>query len=262
MPRKPTLSPTRIAAYLECAVKYRYIYHDKIGRFYLRARPGYSFGSTLHQVLQTFHEEVRATGEAQSVERMMEEVETRWISAGYESAEQEEEFRAAGSDVISSYHAAVTERLSQGVETLWTEKTITTDMGPFRLSGRVDRVDRHADGALEIIDYKSGRWEVTPEDVAESLAMNIYQFILRRSHPGARVFATIYALRSGRQASAEMTDEEVERFGADILALGEEILGRDYENLEPVPVPACPTCEFLPRCEAFWRRQKRMERLD
>jgi putative RecB family exonuclease len=262
MPRKPTLSPTRIATYLECAVKYRYIYHDKIGRFYLRARAGYSFGSTMHQVLQTFHEEVRATGEAQSVERMMEEVETRWISAGYESTEQEQEYRSAGSEVISSYHAAVTERLSQGVETLWTEKTIATDMGPFRLSGRVDRVDRHADGALEIIDYKSGRWEVTPEDVAESLAMNIYQFILRRNHPGVRVLSTIYALRSGQHASAEMTDDEAGRFGADILALGEEILGRDYENLEPAHVPACPTCEFLPKCEAFWRMRKRMERLD
>jgi len=262
MARKPTLSPTRIAIYLECAVKYRYIYHDKIGRFYLRARPGYSFGSTMHQVLQSFHEEVRTTGEAQSVEQMQQEVETRWISAGYESAEQEDEFRTAGSEVIAAYHSAVTERLEQGVETVWTEKTLSTDMGPFRLSGRVDRIDRHADGSLEIIDYKSGRWEVTPEDVAESLAMTIYQYILRRNHPDTRVFATIYALRSGIHASSEMSDEQAERFGADILALGEEILGRDYAALEPVPVPACPTCEFLPRCEAFWRRQKRMERLD
>ncbi len=259
MPRKPTLSPTRIAIYLECAVKYRYIYHDKIGRFYLRARPGFSFGSTMHQVLQSFHDDVRATGEAQSVEKMLEQVDARWISAGYESVEQEREFRDAGTEVIGAYHSAVSERLNLGVETLWTEKTITTDMGPFRLSGRVDRIDRHADGSLEIIDYKSGRREVTSEDVAGSLAMNIYQFILRRNHPGARVVSTIYALRSGMQASAEMTGDDVERFSADILALGEEILNRDYENLEPVPVPACRDCEFLPRCEAFWCQQARME---
>ena len=52
--RKPTLSPTKIRTYLECAVKYRYVYVDKIGRFYLRARSYYSFGSTLHHVLQDF----------------------------------------------------------------------------------------------------------------------------------------------------------------------------------------------------------------
>jgi RecB family exonuclease len=262
MPRKPTLSPTRIATYLECAAKYRFIYHDKIGRFYLKARAGYSFGSTMHHVLQTFHEEVRATGEAQSVERMLSEVETRWISAGYESAEQEQELRTAGADVVASYHAAVTERLSHGVETLWTEKTITTDMGPFRLSGRVDRIDRHADGTLEIIDYKSGRTEVTSEDVAASLAMNIYQYILRKNHPGVRVIATIYALRSGAQASSELSDEDSERFGIDLLALGDEILGRDYDNVEPVPVEACEYCEFLPKCQAYWQRQRLMERFD
>src|SRR5579872_6233476 len=98
--RKPTLSPTRIATYLECAVKYRYIYHDKIGRFYLRARPGYSFGSTLHQVLQTFHDEIRQTGEAQSVEQLVEQVGQRWISAGYETPEQEQEYREASEEII------------------------------------------------------------------------------------------------------------------------------------------------------------------
>src|SRR5579871_1960020 len=147
--RKPTLSPTRIATYLECAVKYRYIYHDKIGRFYLRARPGYSFGSTLHQVLQSFHEEIRATGEAQSAEQMVEQVGQRWISAGYETPEQEQEYREASAEIVQAYHALATERMARQVETLYTEKTISTDMGPFKLSGRVDRVDRHPDGTLE-----------------------------------------------------------------------------------------------------------------
>src|SRR2546430_950433 len=204
MPRKPTLSPTRIATYVECAMKYRYIYHDKIGRFYLRARPGYSFGSTLHQVLQGFHEEARATGEAQSVERLVEQVDAKGISAGYESAEQEAGFRSASDGILQAYHADATRRPAENVQTLYTEKTITADMGPFRLQGRVDRVDLHPDGTLEIIDYKSGRQETSAEEVAESLAMCIYQLILRRSHPGTRVIATLYALRGGVSASYGM----------------------------------------------------------
>ena len=47
------------------------------------------------------------------------------------------------------------------METIATEKTISCDMGRFKLSGRVDRIDRHADGRLEIIDYKSGRWDTS-----------------------------------------------------------------------------------------------------
>lgn len=259
MPRKPTLSPTRIATYLDCAMKYRYIYHDKIGRFYLRARPGYSFGSTLHQVLQAFHEEARATGQAQSVEKMVEQVDEKWIGAGYASREQEAEYRAASDGILHAYHADASRRIAGEVQTLFTEKTITTDMGPFRLQGRVDRVDLFPDGTLEIIDYKSGRMETSAEEVAESLAMSIYQLIMRRNHPGQRVIATLYALRGGMSASYSMTDKEAIRFEQDMLMLGEEILARDFDAVEPVPVPACEGCEFIAKCRAFWRSQRRLD---
>jgi putative RecB family exonuclease len=255
MPRKPTLSPTRISAYLECAMKYRYLYIDKIGRFYVRSRPGYSFGSTLHRVLQDFH----AEGGVQSAEQMAAQLHQRWVAAGYESAEQEEAFRAAGAEIVQLYHSASQEQAAAEVITLFTEKTIKTDMGPFVLTGRVDRIDQHGDGTLEVVDYKSGRLEVSPEDVAGSLAMSIYQLILRRTYPGTRVVATIYALRSGMRASAEMTDEEAEQFGRDILALGEEILSRDFDGVEPERIEACEYCEFLPRCDRFWRRRDREE---
>ena len=155
--RKPTLSPTRINTYLECAVKYKYIYQDKIGRFYTKARAGYSFGSTLHNVLQDFHEQ----GAAHTPEEMVEELQQKWIGAGYESQEQEQAQREAGQQIVQAYHAAHQERVQAQVETIATEKTLSCDMGRFKLSGRVDRIDRHADGRLEIIDYKSGRWDTS-----------------------------------------------------------------------------------------------------
>lgn len=250
MSRKPTLSPTRIAAYLECAVRYRYIYIDRIGRFYMRSRPELSFGSTLHQVLRAYH----AAGATQTAGEMLQQYERHWVAAGYESATQEEQFREAGVGIVRSYHAASAERAAAGVETLLTEKTIRADLGRFALIGRVDRVDRHPDGTLEVVDYKSGRMSVTPEEVAGDLALRIYQLILRRTRPDSRVIATLYCLRSGGQASAGMADEEAERFAADIAALGDQILDRDFDTVEPVPVTGCARCEFLPRCERSWRR--------
>lgn len=257
-PRKPTLSPTRIGTYLDCAVKYRYVYVDKLGRFYTRARAGYSFGSTLHNVLQEYHEQ----GAASTPEQMTEDLATKWIGAGYESETQEAEHREAGQQIVRAYHEAHQERIAAQVETIATEKTITCDMGAFKLSGRVDRIDRHADGRLEIVDYKSGRWETTPEQVANSLAMSCYQLILRRLHPDTPVFATIYCLRSGIAASYELAGEELLEFERDLLQLGAQILEQDYTLLEPVPLEICPTCEFLPLCSRYWRAQERRERLD
>lgn len=250
--RKPTLSPTRIETYLECAVKYKYIYIDKIGKFYLRARPGFSFGSSLHRVLQQFHQE----GESLSAEDLVAGLEQRWISAGYETEEQEQAHLETGQQIVQAYHAAHQERAEAQVETIATEKTLSYDMGAFKLSGRIDRIDRHADGNLEIIDYKSGRLETTPEQVAGDLAMNIYQLLLKRQHPESRVFATLYCLRSGVSASVELSDEALDQLEQDLRVLGAEILERDYAQLEPVPMDICADCEFLSRCMRIWKKQK------
>ncbi len=256
--RKPTLSPTRIATYLECAVRYKYIYEDKIGRFFMRAKPGYSFGSTLHHVLQHFH----AEGATHSAEELIVRMEQTWIGAGYATDEQEQAHREAGQQIVQAYHAAHQERLAGQVETIATEKTLSYDMDQFKLSGRIDRIDRHPDGSLEIIDYKSGRWETTSDEVAGDLAMCCYQLILKRLHPDARVFATIYCLRSGNQASAELSEEALDQFERDIRQIGAEILDRDFSQAEPVRKDICPECEFLPVCERFWRNKARRERLD
>ncbi len=247
--RKPTLSPTRISTFLDCAVKYRNIYVDKIGRYYLRARAGYSFGSTLHHVLQQYHEQ----GERHTAEEMMAEIDQRWISSGYDDAKQEQEHREEGRRIVEAYREAQQQRTILAVETIATEKTITCDMGRFKLTGRVDRIDRHADGRLEVIDYKSGRAEITPEDVAGNLAMSCYQLILSKSYPDTPIRATIYCLRSGAQVSSDLQGVEMKAFEQDILELGAQILDTDYAVARPRPVPACSDCDFLPRCEQYWR---------
>jgi RecB family exonuclease len=258
MPRKPRLSPTKIATYLECALKYRFIYLDRIGRFYARARAGYSFGSTLHLVLESFHAE-GGTASAEEIEARYQE---RWISAGYETPEEEAAYRAAGTEALLVYHRSAAERLAAGIETLFTEKRLAADLGDFILEGRVDRVDRHPDGTLEVIDYKSGRTEVTQDQVAGSLAMNVYQLLLRKLYPERPVAATIVSLRSGQEASASLSEEQAVRFEADLLEIGREILSRDFTELVPVRIEACEECDFLRKCGAFWRIEERFgERL-
>lgn len=251
--KKPVLSPTRILAYLECPVKYRYIYLDRIGRYYMRALPQFSLGTSVHRALQEFH----AAGAALSTEELAERLRESWVTAGFATQAEEDEFRQAAHQMVAAYQAVGQARAEAGVETLLLEKVLRTDMSRFVLMGRVDRVDRHVDGSLEIVDYKSGRLTVTPEDVASDLAMSIYQLIVRRLYPDARVFATIYCLRSGVHASAEMGPQEAEKFSSYITDLGEEIAFRDYDGVVPVPIPACAECPFLRRCQAYWRREER-----
>ncbi len=246
MPKKPTLSPSKISTYLACPVKYKWTYVDDRGKWYLRSKSYYSFGTTLHAVLQRFHDQ-GDTG-VTTTEQALAALEESWIDAGYSSQDEMMQALSEGKAIVEKYVDAV---VAQPVtaKTLWVEKNLRLDLGPFVLIGRLDRVDEHDDGAIEVVDYKSGRQDVRTEDVATDLAMCCYQILLRDQFPDRPVRARIIAIRSGASATASLSDSEAEDFRRDILFLGQEILDRDYANLAPRPKDLCPECDFLPLCQ-------------
>ena len=245
MPRKPTLSPSKITTYLACPIKFRWTYVDERGKWYLRSKSYYSFGSTLHRVLERFHD----SGDVgvNTTEEVLAAYEESWIDAGYSSAEEMAEAFGEGREILER-HVQLTLEKPKEAKTIFVERQFRKDLGDFSLIGRVDRVDEYEDGTLEIVDYKSGREKVEEEEVASDIAMCCYQILLRHKFPGVPVRARIVALRTGSTASAAMTDEEAERFEQDILVLGREILNEDYAELTPVFKPLCPRCDFVPLC--------------
>lgn len=249
---KPTFSPTKIVTFLQCSTLYRYIYVDRVGRFYQRPKAYFSFGATLHTVLQAFHSE----GAQATPEEMIQQYQRNWQSAGYASAEEENQYQIEGMAALATYHDAVQQRLRTGVQTLFIEKFIQSDMGTFILNGRVDRVDRWPDGSLDIVDYKSGRLSVSQEDVANDLAMGIYQLILKRLYPDAPVRATIYCLRSGQSATAELASSDLKACEEDVRAIVQDIISTDFHSLKPQRLPLCERCDFRSRCERYWNQQK------
>lgn len=246
MPRKPTLSPSKIATYLACPAKYKWTYVDDRGRWYLRSKSYYSFGTTLHRVLQRFHDSSDAG--VQTVHQAVAAVEESWVDAGYASAQEMQEALGEGKALIEAYVSRQVLEPSEAT-TILIEKQFRKDLGQFALIGRVDRVDEYPDGTLEIIDYKSGRASVETEDVQGDLAMSCYQLLLREKFPGRPVCASILAIRSNQKATYAMSDDEAEEFERDLVFLGQEILDRDYEGLVPTYKPdLCPECDFVALC--------------
>ena len=246
MARKPTLSPSRITTYLACPVKFRWTYLDPRGRWYMRSKSYYSFGSSLHRVLERFHDSDDAG--VTTVDEAVAAVEESWVDAGYGSAEEMAEALGEGKAMVERYvEDAITH--DRGGRSLLVEKMLNMHFDRFKLVGRPDRVDEMEDGTLEIVDYKTGRATVTAEEVAHDIALACYQLLVRQLFPDRRIVATIVALRSGDRATHGMNDAELKQFQIDIEVLGNEILDVDYPELVPVPKDLCPRCDFLPLCK-------------
>lgn len=244
-PRKPTLSPTKISTYLACKLMYKYTYIDKLSRFYYRPKSYHSFGASLHRALESFHKQGGA--EAMSPDQLVEQMHQSWTSVGYMSLEDEQTHKEAAAQMMAHYHE---EHIVKGARTLFIEKMLRADMGEFVLMGRVDRIDEHPDGHLEVIDYKSGRMSVTEDNVRNDLAMGIYAYLLKSTYPDIPVSASIYCLRSGCVATVEFTEHELSDIEQGVTAIARDIALIDKETiitpewLENV----CPTCDYLRLC--------------
>ncbi|HEU4407828.1 MAG TPA: PD-(D/E)XK nuclease family protein [Polyangiaceae bacterium] len=246
-PRLPRLSPTRLNLYRFCPRAYGFYYDE--GLRWGSTSAAQSFGGSLHRALQTFH--ARGGPEGVSLDELKAQFGAAWSAAGYESDEQAAEYRASGERLLERYYEAARE---PGRVTLATEATLQRRYDEFVLFGKIDRLDRRPDGGLEVVDYKSGRREVTEREVRESLAMTLYQVLVARQHPGVPVHARVVALRTGESASVLRSDAELDEAEGEIVALVRTILADAAKDARPgEPCRSCVYPRVCPPGRAWLR---------
>ncbi|MFN7016091.1 MAG: RecB family exonuclease [Fimbriimonadales bacterium] len=243
--RKPTFSPTKITTYLTCRIKYHWAYMTPYGRWMRRPNPAFAFGANLHRALEYFH---NAGGAAKlSPDEFRHALERLWSHAGFETHEQSEAYKQTGLQLAQQYYQTQAQQPPEAV-VLFTERTLRRDMGRYVLVGRIDRVDEHPDGTLEIIDYKSGRTQVNEAQVRNDLALHCYALLLQERYPNRPLRIALYALRANKKVAVPVAAETLAEFRELLDSLVAQILDEDWEVLNPKWLPECPDCEFLELC--------------
>lgn len=251
-PRLPRFSPTRLNAYRLCPRAYGFQYDQ--GLRWGGTSAAQSFGGSLHRALQGFHQAGGA--DAVSVEELKQSLAATWSGAGYATAEEAGDFQREGELLLEHHHRHASE---PGRVTLATEVTVQHRYEDVVIFGKIDRLDRRPDGALEVIDYKSGRRPPGEEQVQKSLAMAIYALLVAHEHPGEPVVTTILHLRTGQSVSVARSADELREVEAATLALAREILA-DRER-PATPGFVCMECPYVRLCPPgqAWRAAQRDE---
>ncbi|MBW2063370.1 MAG: PD-(D/E)XK nuclease family protein [Deltaproteobacteria bacterium] len=100
------LSASQINLYLQCGLKYKFQYIDRLPRPFKPS--GLAFGSVIHSTLEWFHKE-RLRGNAHSLEKLIKVFETDWFSQTveteirYKNGEAEKDLLIIGRQMLTQY---------------------------------------------------------------------------------------------------------------------------------------------------------------
>lgn len=241
-------TPSRLAAF-DCPRRYRFTYVDRPTPPRGQAWAHNSVGATAHLALAKWWLLPRG---ARTPDAGAGLVERNWPNIGFRDDAQSARACANTAAWVRQYLVDV----DADVEPIGVERTVATRTERLAVSGRVDRVDERGD-ELVVVDYKTGRRELSADDARGSQALALYALGVRRTlrRPCSRV--ELHHLPTGTVAAFEHTDDSLQRHldraerTADDIAAAVDTLaaGADVDDVfPPVVSNGCGWCDFRSQC--------------
>jgi superfamily I DNA/RNA helicase/RecB family exonuclease len=248
-PERLWLSPSRLAPYEECPLRFFYGSLLELARL---QTPEMALGAIFHEVLEAFLDPER--GEPQTLDRLLELAAERWREGEIGPAPLAAESRRVLEQMLEKMFRF---ELGRGLapEVLAVERRFRFDLGGTTISGVIDRVDRRPDGRLRLVDYKTARHPMSQKEAQEDLQLGLYALAARAvaelaslgevaeltylfPRPEKDVVRREQVVAPGH---ADATRERVRRLVAEIAA----------EHFDPSPDADCLFCEFKSLCSRW-----------
>ena len=250
-------SHSSLSTYAACPRRYAFRYVERL--------PGevphwwFTFGSAVHRAFEAF-DRTRIRARQEGVPSPGYDVLARAFDEAVEAADCDPDeaarYRARSGPVLRAYleRAVMSDAEPVGVELgFGVDVPMADEEPPVRFVGYIDRIDRRSDGAIEVIDHKTGRLR-SQEDVDRDRQLTAYAFACARG--GLRDPATGEALPAATRLGLHFAEPGLmlwtTRSAEDLEAFGNRLVGEvgaiRRREFEPRAGTACRWCEYRAAC--------------
>jgi len=251
--RPPSLSPSRASDFMTCPLLYRFRVIDRLPE---RPSPAATRGTMVHAVLERLFdlpaiERVPARAHtmiAPEWERLLEAEPE--LAALFDDDQGRDEWLTSAAGLLDSYFALEDPTLLEPAER---ELFVECDLDSgLRLRGYVDRLDEAPDGAMRVVDYKTGRAPREGFEAKAMFQMRFYALVLWRLRGEVPRLLQLLYLGSGEVLRYEPDEADLRATERKVLALWDAIaLATERGDWRPSPSKLCDWCDHQALCPAF-----------
>jgi DNA helicase-2/ATP-dependent DNA helicase PcrA len=236
------LSASQLETYEDCPLRYFYEY---VLRVRADSNVYAELGSLVHEVLAAFLNP-EADGVEYSLAGLRDLGERMWRDDLARYRPQVEEARRDFFDMLE--HWWEEEGALARPDVLAVERRFEVDVGPHKITGSIDRIDRR-DGGLRIVDYKTSSRETPEREMPDNLQLAVYHLAASRDPElaalGPAEQLDLVFVRSMKVRSQPVTDAHEFVTEARVLAVADRILAEEFE---PSVHANCRVCAFHRLC--------------
>ena len=171
------LSASQINLYLQCSLKYKFQYIDKLPKPFKAA--GLAFGSVMHSALEWFHKEIMQ-GRETTLEALYKIFEVDWFSQKVETdihfkdGEDEMKLMVLGKEFLTLYYNSPIEK-AKGAEVAFTI--------PLKHPNNGERLEIPMEGIIDlieedetIVEFKTSAKSMDPQSLNDHLQLTAYSY--------------------------------------------------------------------------------------
>lgn len=249
---RPALSASRAKEYQRCPLQYRLHVVDRMKEPPTQAT---TRGTLIHSVLENIYDVPAAQRTREAAQELvmplweaMQE-NTPEVSALFPTVEEFSDWMAQTRDMVDHYFRIEDPRW---LEPAGRESHVVAQTPEgVRLRGFIDRIDRAPNGALRVVDYKTGR-APSPRFQEDALfQMRFYALLLELTDRLPARTQLLY-LKSGQVLTFDPEASDIERFRYEIARLWDAIEADARRGVFPARKnPLCNWCGVRAACPLY-----------
>lgn len=247
------LSPSRTKDFRQCPLLFRLRVIDRVPE-----APSLEAlrGTLVHSVLEHLFDAPARDRTEETAQQLLhscwrQHLEERPVDAElFESDHQRQEWLDSASVLISNYFRMETPSfLEPAARETFVNARLKSGLA---IRGIIDRVDRAANGALRVVDYKTGKSPAMRFQDGAIFQMRFYAAALFLSRGTLPARTQLIFLKDGRTLTYDPVAEDVDSLAQELDSVWSAIEERlDTGEFEPRTSRLCDWCHFKEFCPAF-----------